>query len=275
MQSANESVNVVVGVPSHRAGAYILDKFLANQKEIQRNYPSSELVFATNEPDFAEELEGTLKDWELRGRVLRYETVKPDYARSKVWNISCGRETIRQYILSETSAKYLLCLDNDMTYDPKIIEIMEREIQGYDIVYSGYETRWGPGIILEGGGCCMLTVAAMKELGFRSLEFKNGVAIQDDTLMELDSTRLHKRIKKGFFLTISHYVNEEQAKTINPRPVGLYWRITRSLFVRYALVRARVVFRHDVGWLLYGSIRKLLLPVRVVRRFAKEFLSSL
>jgi hypothetical protein len=269
MQSTNESVNsinVVVGVPTYRAGAYILDKFLANQKEIQQNYPSSELVFATNEPDFAKELEGALSHWAIKGRVLCYETIKPEDAKSRLWNISCGREAIRQYTLSKTETKYLLSLDDDMTYDPKIIEIMEGEIQGSDIVYSGYETRLGPGMILEGGGCCMLTAAAMKEFGFRCLEFKNGVTIQDDTMFELDSIRLHKRIKKGFFLAISHYINEEQAKTISPRPVGLYWRITRSVFVRYALIRARILFKHDVGWWLYSVIRKLLAPVRVIRR---------
>jgi len=267
MQSMNDSVNVVVCVPIYRAGAYILDKFMANQKEIQQNYPSSELVFATNEPDFIGELEGALSHWALKGKVLSYETIKPEDARSRLWNVACGREAIRQYTLSKTKAKYLLSLDADMTYNPNIVGIMEREIQGYDVVYSGYETRQGPGIILEGGGCFMLTVAAVKELRFRCIEFKNGFAMQDDTMLELDSIRSHKRIKKGFFLAISHYINEEQAKTIGPRPVGLYWRITRSVFVRYALVRASIVFKHDVGWWLYNVIRKLLAPVRVIRHY--------
>jgi hypothetical protein len=265
MQGTNESVNVVVGVPIYRAGAYILDKFLANQKEIQKNYPSSELVFATNEPDFIGELEGALSHWALKGKVLCYETIKPDYAKSWMWNVACGREAIRQYTLSKTKAKYLLSLDADMTFDPNIIEILEREIQGNDVVYSGCHTRLGPGIILEGGGCCMLTVAAVKELRFRCLEFKNGFAMQDDTMLELNWIRLHKRIKKGFFLVISHYDNKGQEKTIGPRPVGLYWRITRSVFVRYALIRASMWFKHDIGWWLYSVIRKLLAPVRVIR----------
>jgi len=257
VRNMSEPVRVVVGVLIYHAGAYILDKFLANQKEIQKNYPSSELVFATNEPDFVKELEGALSLWALRGKVLCHETIKPEDARSRLWNIACGREAIRQYTLSKTKAKYLLSLDADMTYDPNIIGIMEREIQGYDVVYSGYHTRLGPGIILEGGGCCMLTAAAMKDVRFRCLEFKNGVAIPEDTLLELDLIRSHKRIKKGFFLAISHYDNKGQEKNISPRPVGLYWRITRSVFVRYARVRASIVFKHDVGgwWytVLFGS----------------------
>ena len=270
VRNMSEPVRVVVGVLIYRAGAYILDKFLANQKEIQKNYPSSELVFATNEPDFVKELEGALSLWALRGKVLCYETIKPEDARSRLWNIACGREAIRQYTLSKTKAKYLLSLDADMTYDPNIIGIMEREIQGYDVVYSGYHTRLGPGIILEGGGCCMLTAAAMKDVRFRCLEFKNGVAIPEDTLLELDLIRSHKRIKKGIFLAISHYDNKRQEKNISPRPVGLYWRITRSVFVRYARVRASIVFKHDVGWWLYSVIRKLLAPVRAVPLLSKR-----
>ncbi len=250
MQGPNESVNVVVGVPIYRAGAYILDKFLENQKEIQQSYPVSELVFATSEPDFVNELEGALKHWALKGKVLCYETIKPDYAKSRFWNVACGREAIRQYTLSKTKAKYLLNLDADMTYDPNIIGIMEREIQGYDVVYSGYETRQGPGIILEGGGCCMLTVAAMKELRFRCLEFKNGVAIGDDTMLELDLIRSGKRMKRGFFLAISHYDSERQAKAVGPQPLGLHRRITQSVFVRYTLIKASIAFKSNIGdWL--------------------------
>ena len=34
----NDAPDVVVGAPIYRAGAYVLYKFLANQKEIQPNY---------------------------------------------------------------------------------------------------------------------------------------------------------------------------------------------------------------------------------------------
>ena len=200
------ALNVVVGVPIYRAGAYILDRFLANQKEIQKTYPSSELVFATNEPDFIGELEGALSHWALKGKVLRYDTIKPDYAKSRLWNVSCGREAIRQYTLSKTKAKYLLSLDDDMTYDPNIIGIMERGIYNCDVIYSGYPLR-DFGICLAGGGCCMLTATEVEKIGYRCIEFKNGVALTEDTLLELDLIRSHKRIKKGFFLAISHYIN--------------------------------------------------------------------
>ena len=118
-----------------------MDKFLANQKEIQQRYLSSELVLATVENDFADELEMLLSSWGIRGKVLRYETIKPDYARSRLWNAACGREAIRQYTLSQTETNYLLWFDADMTYDASVIDILLNEIQGYDVVYSGYAPR--------------------------------------------------------------------------------------------------------------------------------------
>jgi len=252
----NDSVNVVVGIPIYRAGAYILDKFLANQKEIQQNYPSSELVFATNEPDFVKELEGALSHWALKGKVLCYETIKPDYAKSRLWNIACGREAIRQYTLSKTKAKYLLSLDADMTYDPNIIGIMERGIQNCDGIYSGYPLR-DFGICLAGGGCCMLTATVVERIGYRCIEFKNGVALTEDTLLELDLIRSGKRIKRGFFLAISHYDSEGQAKTIGPQPLGLYRGITQSVFVRYTLIRASITFKSNIGDWLRNLIYRL------------------
>ena len=265
----NGVVNVVIGTPIHRAGAYVLDRFLANQKEIQQKSPSSELVLATVEHDFADELEALLSSLGIRGKVLRYETVRPYHAQSRVWDIVCGREAIRQYMLSRAEAQYLLCLDADMTYDPDIIEIMEREIQGYDVVYSGSPLR-DLGIALAGTGCCMLTVAVLEEVGFRCLEFKNGVVISEDNLLELDLIRSGKRIKKGFFLAISHYENENLVKSIGPQRVGLYRRVTHSAFVRRVLIQASIALKHNVGWWLLTLEYRLLGAMRSIPVFPKR-----
>ena len=265
----SEGVSVLVGAPIHRAGAHILDKFLANQKEIQQNYPSSELALATVEYDFADELEALLSSLGIRGKVLRYDTIKPVHARSRAWNVACGREAIRQYMLAETKAKYLLSLDADMTYASNMIEIMERAIQDYDVAYSGYSLR-NFGIALAGGGCCMLTVEVVKEVKFRCLEFKNGFFIYEDSLLELDLMRSGKRIKKGFFLEISHYESEDQARSIGPQQVGLYRRITHSAFVRYVIIRASIMLQHDVGWGLNTFIYRLLGAMRSIRLLPKR-----
>jgi hypothetical protein len=195
MKIANDTLKVVVGTQTYRAGAFIIEKFLSNQKEIQQNYPSSEMVLATAEDDFIGELGRLFNLWGLRGKVILYQTVKPDYARSGVWNVACGREALRQYVLLKTQASYMLCVDADMTYNPHVIEIMEKEIQGYDFVHSGYPLR-DFGIALIGTGCTMLTRNILEKLEFRCCEFKNGQVIPEDCLLEVDLFELRSKIKK-------------------------------------------------------------------------------
>jgi hypothetical protein len=241
-----QTINVVVGTPIYRQGAYILDKFLANQKEIQQNYPSSELVFATNENDFGEELKSQLSFWGVRGEVILYKTIKPDYARSKNWNIACGREAIRKYTLSQIEASYLLFLDADMTFDPSVIKIMEEEIQGYDVVFSGCASREFKGYEL-GAGCSMLTRHTLEKIRFRCLEFKNGEVILEGCMRELDLIKLGSKAKKGFFISIDHYKSENEAKSVNPQPLGLFRSITTSRFVRYILISTSIILKHDIS----------------------------
>jgi hypothetical protein len=46
-----------------------MDKFLANQRDIQQEYPGAELVFAVNEADFVEELKQLIKSFGEKGGV--------------------------------------------------------------------------------------------------------------------------------------------------------------------------------------------------------------
>ena len=252
-----QTINVVIGTPIYRQGAYILDKFLANQKEIQQNYPSSELVLATNENDFGEELKRLLSFWGLRGKVLFYKTIKPDYARSKTWNSACGRETIRKYALSQTKASYLLFLDADMTFDPLIIKIMEKEIQSYDVVFSGYVPRDSTEYEV-GAGCCMLNRHTLEKIRFRCLEFKNSEVIHEGCMRELDLIKLGSEVKKGFFVFINHYKSENEAKSVNPQPLGLFRSITTSRFVRYILISTSIILKHDISGRLSRLVYKFL-----------------
>jgi hypothetical protein len=242
-------IDVVVGSLIYRQGAYVIDKFLANQKEIQREYPSAELVLATNEGDFIQELERLLSHWGLRGRIILYETVKPEYARSKVWNIACGREAIRRYTLSQPEVRYLLSLDADMICDADVIKKMEKKIQGYDVVFNGCAIR-GLGIGLAGGGCMMLTRDTLEKIKFRCIEFKNGEVIFEDNLLEMDSFKLGIRIKKGFFIHTSHYKNENEARHVVSHSVGIYQRVTSSALIRYIFIRASLIVRCNILWRL-------------------------
>jgi hypothetical protein len=252
----DKNIDVVVGVLIYRQGAYIIDKLLANQKEIQREYPSSELVLATNEGDFVQELERLLSHWGLKGGVILYETIKPEHARSKVWNIACGREAIRRYTLSQSEVRYLLSLDADLICDVDIIGIMEKEIRGYDIVFNGCPLR-DYGIGLAGAGCVMISRSVLEQIRFRCIEFKNGDVMFEDNLLELDSFRLRSRIKRGFFLHLSHYRSAIEARNIEPHPVSLYQRITTSVLVRYVLIRASLIVKRNIPWRLKVIADKL------------------
>ncbi len=249
-------MDVVVGVLIYREGAYIMDKFLANQRDIQQEYPGSELVFAVNEADFVEELKQLINSSGVRANVILYETVKPHYAKSRVWNVTCGRESLRKYMLSQTQAKYFLSLDADMIYEPDIVKIMEKEIQGYDIVFSGCPLR-DYGIGLAGAGCVMLSRSILEKIRFRCIEFKNGDVMFEDNLLELDSFRLRSRIKRGFFLHVSHYRSANEARNIEPHRVSLYQTITTSMLVRYVLIRASLIVKRNIPWRLKVIADKL------------------
>jgi hypothetical protein len=249
-------VNVVIGTPIYRQGAYVLDKFLSNQKQIQQSYPSSQLVLATSEHDFVKELESLVSLWKLRGIILLYEVVKPTYARSNIWEITCGREAIRQYTLSQTEARYLLFLDADMTFEPSVIETMEKKIQGYDVVFSGYPLhRYGIG--LAGAGCMMLTKSILEKIRFRCYEFKNGEVIFEDNALEMDLFELRGRVKKGLFLSINHYRSATEARVITPQPLGLLQKITNWAFARYWLIKVSIVLQHNMPWKLKALLSGL------------------
>lgn len=202
-------------------------------------------MLSTNENDFRSELENLLYSYGLRGRAIHYETVKPDYARSRVWNIACGREAIRRYILSQTEAKYYLSMDADMIYEPAVVKIMKTMIQDCDIVFSGYPLR-DFGIGLTGAGCMMVNRDTLKKIQFRCAEFKNGDMVSEDNLFEMDSFRLGCKIKKGIFIHASHYKSENEVKHVAPQPVSLYRRITTSSLIRYLLIRSSLIVNYNI-----------------------------
>lgn len=250
-------IDVVIGTPIHSDKAYIIDKFLSNQKQIQSSYPSSKLILATDEYDFASELESLVNLWKLRGFVMRYEVIKPNHAHSTIWNITCGREAIRKYMLSQTEAKYLLFLDADMVFDPSVVSTMQKEIQGYDVVFSGYPLqRYGIG--LAGAGCLMLTRSVLEKVNFRCYEFENGEVIFEDNVLEIDLFRLGSRVKKGFFVTISHFNSANEVKQITPQPVGTFRKLSNCQLVRYGLIRASIICRHNVPWRLKVMLNRFL-----------------
>lgn len=238
-----------MGTPLCRRTAFALDKFLANQQEIQQAYPDCELVLATEEADFVDELKERISRYQLRGEAILFELVRPDYARHWVWAVAGGREAIRQYALGR-GADYLLCLDSDMAYDPAVISIMKEKIRGFDAVSSGYMLprygAWG-----FGGGCVLINRKTLSKITFRCHEFKSGYAITEDEWLDVDLFTCRARVKKGIFVPIRHYTESGQYYAIEPQPVGWLRRIGNSLLVRYILVRMGVLFGFNIAGKLH------------------------
>jgi hypothetical protein len=240
-----DGTDVLVCTPVYRAGSYVLDRFLSNQREIQERFPACALVLATVEDDFVAELEGLLSLSGLSGEVITYLTAKPDYARSGIWDTTSGRNALREHMLSRTHASYMLCLDADMTYDPGVIGIMLKEIPGRDLVHSGYALR-NFGIGLSGTGCTLMTRALLERLRFRCFEFKNGHVIPEDLMLEVDMFKLRRKARRGFFVANCHYRTEAEVRCITPRPVGLLRRMSNAPLPRYLLISASVLLRYNI-----------------------------
>jgi len=247
--------DVIMGAPICRRTAFALDEFLANQQEIQRAYPDCELILATEEPDFVDELKERIAQYNLGGDAIAFELVRPDYARHWSWAVAGGREAIKQYALSE-GAECLLCLDADMTYGPSVISVMKEKIGGFDVVSSGYMLprygAWG-----FGGGCVLINKKTLNKIKFRCYEFKMGYVISEDEWLDVDLFTSRARVKKGIFVPIRHYTESGQYYAIEPQPVGWFRQLVNRPLVRYILVRMGVLFGFNIaGWLHSRLYRK-------------------
>jgi hypothetical protein len=243
-ESSLSKSDVIVGTPVCRRTSFVLDKFLSNQQEIQQAYPGCRLVLATDEPDFVAELRQQTGRYRLKGEVITYETVKPDYARSRLWSIACGREALRRYALSQ-GAEYLLFFDSDMVYGPSVISIMKEKLHGFDVVFSGY--RKPPrGVWDFSAGCVMINRQILAKIPFRCYEFENGEAFFEDELFYMDLFKYHARVNKGIFVSIKHYRNSQEYYAIEPQPVGWFQTLTSTLLARYIVTRMNLLVRYHM-----------------------------
>ena len=244
--------DVIVGTPICRRTSFVLDKFLLNQQEIQWSYPQCSLVLATEEPDFVDELKKQISHYHLKGEVITYEIKKPDYARSRLWNITRGRETIRQYALSR-GAEYLLCVDGDVVFEPNVINILRDKIQGYDVLWSGY--LFPPKCDLRlAGGCLMISREILTKIRFRCYEFRNGEVVFEDELFDMDSFRYHAKVNKGIFTLTKHYGNRQEFCAIAPQSLSWFRKLTNYPVVRYILIRTSIAIRYNIPSRLHALL---------------------
>lgn len=251
---------VIIGTPIHRRGAFILDKFLSNQKEIQKECPSCSLVLACNENelDFADELKQHIQPYDLKAEVITHKSDKPSYTKeAKFWNIASTRESLRKYALS-VGARYLLFLDADMAFDPTVVNIMKGEIQGADVVYSGYHLASELTTGYSAAGCLMLERHILSKISFRCYELRSGDVLSEDAMLSMDLFACHAKVKKGAFVSIKHYRGTQEYWATEPHIMSYFKRITNNALVRYMLMKVSILLGYDVPYRLllriYGRL---------------------
>ena len=236
--------DVIIGTPICRRTAYVLDKFLVNQQEIQRAYPGCMLVIATDEPEFVAELREQVAQYNIRAEVITYQVTEFGYPRSYIWNITCGREALRRYVLS-TSAEYFLSIDADMIFDPSVIDIMKQESIGFGAVYSGYIMAT-LGFYGFGNGCLFFSRETLSKMVFTYFEFNNGQIIDESEAMDWVLFKCRARAKKGVFVAIEHYIGKGKSYSIESQPMSRFRRLVNSLAIRYMLIQVSIIIRYNI-----------------------------
>jgi hypothetical protein len=253
-------LRVLVAAPIYRAGSYALDKYLRNQKQIQQTQDSCELLLATTEPDFVEDLQKLIADNGIKGNVIYYAVEKPEYSKSREWNITCGREAIRRYFLENTDADELLFLDADMTFDPQVVEVLNRQIYHCDAIINGNALldlkRQHSGVSLSGFGCVLFPRKTLQHIYFRCYEFKNGDTISADEIFEMSMFESHMRINKGLFIDSFHYKNSFDAVHTPPQRVTMIMKIKNYPPIRFFLIRASIVTQRNIPWRLRQVLKR-------------------
>jgi hypothetical protein len=201
------------------------------------------------------DLKKSLQKFGLKGNVISYKVEKPIYAKSRLWNIACGREAIRQYLLTYTKAQKLIFFDADMIYEMNVVNTLVEKLDRNDVVFSGAALKQN-GLGLTGCGCVLLKRDTLEKLKFRCYEFKNGEVIFEDNVLEMDLFALRSRVVKEFFLEIDHYLNSTEIASVSPQNVGLVRRMVNNNLLRFCLIKSSISLHYNVPWHLKKLFRK-------------------
>ncbi|MBC7081651.1 MAG: hypothetical protein H5T44_05360 [Thermoplasmatales archaeon] len=212
-------MKIIVGVPINSKTAYIIDEFIKNQKEIQESTKSGEVktIFATEEIDFMWTLNDKIKKAKMNGDAIFFSIEKPENAKDRIWTIVAARNSIREYFLSHES-DYLVFIDGDMVYNPKIIDKMVEKVdEGYDIVVHLYEARQGVGLLHGAFGGILIKRWIMEKIKFRCFETEDGLVGNEGWCFWYDLKRykIKAKIFRGIIAETLHY-NSKNEFTITP-----------------------------------------------------------
>ena len=247
------SNKVIIGTTLTKTPAHILKNFFNNQKEIQENYPNSELIISTSDDDFAINISGKLKC-----KIIRYQ--KPSINSSiiasdplfipqkiRIRDMVEGRNVVRNYFL-ESDAEYFLSVDTDMLYDPEIISILINKIKSYDIIMSGYmkkNHRLGYSL-----GCALIRREVLEKVKFNCMIFPSFPdmpnIIEDGWMFEHDAVRWGFKINRGIFARIDHMINEKEKLRVLPRKTTSLEKIKNNSMIRYFIVELCILTKRDL-----------------------------
>ncbi len=223
-------VSAIIGVPINRKNAFILEKFMKNQEEIQSSSKiRCKTIFATEEKEFAEELKKKLK----KGfEVIEFEVQKPSNAKDRIWNIVSARNAIREYFL-KSDAEYLIFMDADMLFETEIVNKLLKFANRYDVVYNGYLDRGNlKGINLTGFGGTLIKRWVMEKVKFRCKE-KNGRVIDEGVYFEFDLVKIGAKIYRGFIAYSEHHDIQNPPSICYPRELTRWERIRNDPRFRF------------------------------------------
>ena len=249
---------VIIGTTLAKLSVSILKDFLSNQKEIQQNYPNSELVISTSSNDNS--IIALPK--ELKCRIIKYQKLSVISSESlfipqknRIQDMVDGRNVVRNYFL-KSDAKYFLSVDADMVYDPNIISILMNEIKNSDIVMSGYmkkNHRLGYSL-----GCALIRREVLEKVKFNCLIFPSSPdmpnIIEDGWMFEYDAIQNGFKVNRGVFVEIEHVINKKERLKVTPREITTWEKIKTNSAIRYLIVKLCTLTKRDLPRIIIKKI---------------------
>ncbi|AIG97475.1 Glycosyl transferase family 2 [Archaeoglobus fulgidus DSM 8774] len=242
-------MSAIIGVPINPKTAYILDKFLKNQEEIQkRSATEVNTIFATEDVTFAEKLRKILQKYSINHEIITFEPNRPKNAKDRIWNIVLARNAIRDYFL-KSKAEYLIFMDADMIFEPEIVnKLIKIAEKGYDVVYNGYLDRGNPnGINLTGFGGTLIKRWVMEKVRFRCKE-KNGRVVDEGVFFEFDLVKIGAKVYRGFIAYSEHHDPKRPPSICHPRELKLSERIRNDIRFRFISHAISIPLCYDILW---------------------------
>jgi hypothetical protein len=243
-----EHIDIIVGAPVCRRKEYVLDRFLFNQQEIQRVYPSCMLLMATDELDYIDELRQQFSVYDLKCDVISYTTIRPPRSESRLPNITCGREALRRYVLAY-GAEYFLSVDNDIIFDPSMVKVLKEQIRGYDAVYNGGVLA-PHGYVGFSNGCLMIHRDTLGRMEFKHFEYANGQAIDESETVDWLLYKSKARVRKGFFVASRHYTERERYYPFEACEMTAFQKFSNIPLLRFLLTQMSINLRLNIARIL-------------------------